>query len=401
MLYSYEHPDWLQRDPVRQLKLPDETAGDWIRFHSHGGAQKDFGVHLLNQIGLSNITNQNGKTFIEVKEQVLMDDGILMWPRENLILCLPDNLPQTQEVIDRISELRKRSFIIGVRFKNIHDQIHVLRMTSVVMLDAEQTEHHDLENAVMSLKRMPFKFFFVNVNSHDAWVIAKRANAQWIHGGYSPDTVPSRGLHPHHETYIQLLSALRKEFPIHEIESLFKRDVIMTSRLFNFLGAPGSGYAHMKINNIRKAIISIGYQPLYRWLSTTWFSFSPTLKQVGQEQSLLRARTCELLGKTDNLSQEEQDNLFLVGLFSNIHLMLGVPMEQALNGNYFPEVVINSIRNPYSQYGSYLCDAVHCEISRASNCHNILNMPFHTGTELTVSMLESLSWVRRLRGSMR
>ena len=80
-----------------------------------------------------------------------------------------------------------------------------------------------------------------------------------------------------------------------------------------------------------QALVLLGIDPIRKW-TTVWCLAGLTAGAATElaTLALLRARTCELLGETSSIADSSE--LFLVGLFSLLDVMLSRTMGEALEG---------------------------------------------------------------------
>ena len=75
---------------------------------------------------------------------------------------------------------------------------------------------------------------------------------------------------------------------------------------------------------------------------------------------MVRGRMTETLGR-EAFSASELDNLFIVGFFSLLDVLLRMPMVQALAQINLPDELIQALVHKEGKYASYLELAIACE----------------------------------------
>ena len=79
---------------------------------------------------------------------------------------------------------------------------------------------------------------------------------------------------------------------------------------------------------MREALVFLGTGPIRKWASVWCLSKMNTVASEITMLSLIRARSCELLGK--GISGLDTEELFIVGLCSVLDTILGCPMAEAI-----------------------------------------------------------------------
>jgi EAL and modified HD-GYP domain-containing signal transduction protein len=160
---------------------------------------------------------------------------------------------------------------------------------------------------------------------------------------------------------MELLNLAKKqaEFPV--IEKSFKLDPALTYRLLRYINSPAIGMRRT-IESISHALILLGHDQIYRWLTLLLFTSRETdpRSQSLLRSALVRARFIESLGH-DKLKRGESDSLFIVGIFSLLDALLNIPMQQALAGLHLPPPVVDALVDHTGPYAPYLNLALACE----------------------------------------
>jgi len=78
------------------------------------------------------------------------------------------------------------------------------------------------------------------------------------------------------------------------------------------------------------------------------------------QAAIIRGRFIELLGQ-GLLHKSEADNLFVVGTFSLLEQLLGIPVDEVFTQVVLPESVVQALRSREGVYGPFLALAEACE----------------------------------------
>ncbi|HEU4631659.1 MAG TPA: HDOD domain-containing protein [Gemmatimonadaceae bacterium] len=143
-----------------------------------------------------------------------------------------------------------------------------------------------------------------------------------------PETPSRRELPIQHVQTFKLLKELRDpDLSESVIEESFRRDVALSYKLLRMVNSAAVG--GRGIWSIGHAVRLLGREALYRWLTQLLLSSAADggVKQEVAYTSLLRGRLCELLAAPTGM-RPASGPLFLVGVFSLLDLMLGVPMPE-------------------------------------------------------------------------
>ena len=194
---------------------------------------------------------------------------------------------------------------------------------------------------------------------------------------------------------LQLMQMVQENADVRHLEKLLKRDAVLSYKLFRYINSASFGI-EVEIQSLRHAVAMLGYTPLFRWLSlllamTNTVSFSPALLQA----AIVRGRLTELLGQ-GLLSRGESEDLFVVGMFSLLGQMLGVPITEVLSQIVLPNAIVQALVSREGKYGPFLLLAEACE--REDGCSaDLADALFVTAKRVNDAHLLALAWAQNIR----
>ena len=159
---------------------------------------------------------------------------------------------------------------------------------------------------------------------------------------------------------MQLMQLVQDNADIRHLEKILNQGATIAEKLLHHMNSARFGLDG-RIESMRQAVAMLGYKPLFRWLSlllaiTSKSGFSPALLQA----AIIRGRFIELLGQ-GLLHKSEADNLFVVGTFSLLDQLLGIPVDEVFRQVVLPEPVALALRSREGVYGPFLGLAEACE----------------------------------------
>jgi EAL and modified HD-GYP domain-containing signal transduction protein len=160
---------------------------------------------------------------------------------------------------------------------------------------------------------------------------------------------------------LELLNQIRQDAENAELVQALKLDPALSFKILRYINSAGSGITN-KISTIEQAIMVLGRQNLYRWLTLLLFTSGTgdDLDWALMENALVRARLAEL-SAGDKLPTKERDELFVTGIFSLLDILLHMPMEQVLAQISLPPVAVEALLHKTGKYAPYLELAIACE----------------------------------------
>jgi EAL and modified HD-GYP domain-containing signal transduction protein len=206
-------------------------------------------------------------------------------------------------------------------------------------------------------------------------------------------------INPSYNTIIGLMKLAQDNAPIGKIDDLLKRDAALSYKLLRYINSAGFGLS-CEIQSFRHAVTMLGYQNLHRWLALLLVTAG---KQTGSAAlvgaAIVRGRLAELLAQ-GLFDAKERDNLFIVGAFSLLHVILCMPLEEVTETITLPEAITDALSARQGPYGPILQLVELLEqlsqpgaASKASDLAMSLGLPLDA---VNRAQLDALAWSESL-----
>lgn len=210
-----------------------------------------------------------------------------------------------------------------------------------------------------------------------------------------PDVVQARTVRPSQATVLQLLNLVRAQSSTMEIEQLLKKDPTLSFNLLRFINSSGFGLS-CEITSFRHAVMILGMKKLFRWaaLLMTTSRAGGTAPAVGQT-AVVRGRLMELLAR-EMLPPEEIDNAFVVGVFSLLDVLLGMPIEKALESVALPQQVNDALLHKKGVYAPFLELVLACESGDEAAFARSAQALHLSNHQVNWAHLQALAWADNL-----
>jgi EAL and modified HD-GYP domain-containing signal transduction protein len=284
-------------------------------------------------LGLDTLTSGR-LAFLNVTRSLLLGQIDTLIPPEGVVLELLETVAVDKAVIEVCRDLRSRGYRLALDdFVAGSEAEALLPHVSFVKVDVLNTPADVVKTLGERLARDGLRLLAEKVESRDTYEHTRSAGYSLFQGYYFCRPVVQSGaaLPAQKLAYLRLLAELSKpDLMTADVEKLVKRDVSLSLRVLRSVNS--AGYAiRTEIRSIGQALVLLGIEPIRKW-TTVWclagLSAGATTELA--TLSLLRARTCELLGESSSIAESAE--LFLVGLFSLLDVMLSRPMSEAVDG---------------------------------------------------------------------
>lgn len=337
--------------------------------------------------------------FINVAESMLESNFLELLQPQRVVLEIVESTQPSAELLNRLKDLRAQGFGIALDdFILTPQTAPMIEFANYIKLDIQQLGMAQIPALSKELRRHPILQVAEKVETKDEFKQCLDIGMDCFQGYYfaHPETLSAKVINPGYTNILQLLNMLRNNAEIRDIENALKRDVALSFKLLRYINSVGFGLS-CEIQSFRHAVTILGYQKLYRWLTLLLVTAGA---ETGSPPALLktavtRGRLVELLGG-HLLDGQDKDNLFIVGMFSLLDVLLDMPMDKILETLILPESVSDALMEHSGIYGPFLELAEACEDPEMSEVPRLCEQLQITPDMLNRSHVQALNWVEEL-----
>ncbi|GLR14556.1 EAL domain-containing protein [Chitinimonas viridis] len=355
-------------------------------------------VNTLSNMGADWLVGSK-LAFVNVATSMLESNFLELLHPQRVVLEIVESVNATPELLARAKELRAQGFGIALDdFTYTPQTAPFLEFANYVKLDIQQLGLENVKSLSKELRKFPVLQVAEKVETKDEFKFCLDVGMDCFQGYYfaHPETLSAKVINPAYANILTLLNMLRNNAEITEIENALKRDVALSFKLLRYINSAGFGLS-CEIHSFRHAVTILGYQKLYRWLTLLLVTAS---SDAGTPPALMktavtRGRLVELLG-SHMLDGTDRDNLFIVGVFSLLDVMLDMPMEKILETLLLPDAVSDALLSRTGIYGPFLELAEACEDPEMADVPRLCEHLQLTPEMLNKAHVSALAWVEEL-----
>lgn len=324
---------------VRAYSLFVQKKNYFLNPNLLGGAQFDGaghvdGLEVIDNMGLETLSN-DAEVFVQVSNISVFSDieNQCDAPHERVVLLLDNTVLPSDMYLDRLKALRKSGYKLAIRkleVSQFEDYREVLQLMDYILLNQRKI---DISKAKIYFQSLfpNIKLCAVGVDSMETFEKLKAAGGYSLYEGEFFRIPGNRSEHevsPLKVNYIQLLNMVNSpEFELTEAADIIGRD---TALVISLLKMVNRMTRNSTITSIRHAAAMLGEKELRKWLITAVAGQLYTDKPNElTRMSLLRAKFAENLAPVFSMAIQSSE-LFLMGLFSVLDVILDMPMKDAL-----------------------------------------------------------------------
>ncbi|WP_061136202.1 EAL and HDOD domain-containing protein [Caballeronia fortuita] len=312
---------------------PDNRA----RIHDDVQATAHVVARTIGEMGVPAVLGPH-PGYVNMSRELLFDDIVHIMQPRRFVLELLENITFDEALFKRCAQLRNAGFRFAlddvVRFDDT--LLAALPTVDIVKIDFLAAHRDELPRLAAAVKRRGKLLVAEKIESHADFMHARQLGFDFFQGYFfaRPQVLTARRASPARGPLLRLMAVLAGERGMGELEAELKRNpdiVVQLMRLAN----SGSQTRGRRVSSLREAIAATGTRQLMRWTQLLLYAdgsglpwrSDPLLQLVGT-----RARFMELAAETLRPADEAfSDAAFMTGIFSLVHVVLGMQPEEILD----------------------------------------------------------------------
>jgi EAL and modified HD-GYP domain-containing signal transduction protein len=376
---------------------PDTALSDMQRLYDET---------LLDNLQRVDITRLLGQrqAFVPVSPATLLHSRIDNWPANGTvwILNLDAHTHINEALFVRLEALKAEGFQYAVIADAVmHPDRHsLLQLASYVLMDVSSEDIPAITSQMAAVSKVASgkQFVAMDVQSLEAFHMCHKLQFSQYMGPFITrrEKLDSPAMGPSRAKVLDLMNRVRTGAEQAELVEQFRHDPALSVRLLRYVNSPGMGLVN-KIGGIEQALMVMGQDKLYRWLTLVLFTGgqAQSLDQAVLENALTRGRMAEqLAGRA--LSAKARDEIFVAGLFSLLDVVMNMPMEQLLKQISLPEEITEAIVHQRGAYAPYLAVAIACENAGQAGMADLAKQIGREIDEINAAHVDALLWAQQL-----
>ncbi|MBL0423336.1 HDOD domain-containing protein [Ramlibacter sp. AW1] len=172
---------------------------------------------------------------------------------------------------------------------------------------------------------------------------AQALGARWFAGDWfmAAPVAQRTTIRPSHALLLELISMVKREAELAEIETVLRRDPLLALRLLRLINHCGYGLP-VKITSFAHAVMLLGLRKLLRWCCMLMATDKGDVPPATGYTAVVRGRFMEVLAQ-HLLGEAEGDSACIAGMFSLLDAMTGLPFDRLLNNLALPQDVVAAL----------------------------------------------------------
>lgn len=280
-------------------------------------------------IGLNTILARNKKILLSYTREQIHKQIPYAFPSQSSAILVSSDLQHDPSLLPALEQMAADGHTIALEWNAaVTPASACMEMASVVCLSSPGlgAELGSLPGDKTVIAR--------NVTSRDELEGLQRLGVTLFQGRFfkTAEIIPGKKLSSHQNSRLQILRVIEDESPdLDLLARTIQADVSLSYRLLTYLNSPTFGFMR-KIDSIRQAITLLGWINVRNWLRAVLLA-DMAQGEVQTELlhlSLWRGKFLEQTVAGHDYWNFKPDEMFLLGMFSLLDAILGIPMADAL-----------------------------------------------------------------------
>ena len=339
----------------------------------------------------------NKIAFIAISPASLASEWLKMLPSFHMVLAInSEQITSLDTTLSLCQQYIAEGFSIAIDNPTFSDQqTPLIALAKYIRFDTDQLSAIELSKRVIATLQLTKSTLIAkHVESDDEYAACHAMSFHAFQGYFFTQQNPNlaKRIDNNRAHVIELLNMVIKQAEIPALEAVLRRDAVLSYKLLNYINSAANGLSR-KLESISQALILLGYNQFYRWLTLLMFS-SGELDARGQallQNALIRGRLTELLGE-DALPPHEKDSLFIVGIFSLLDALLNIPIEQAIAQLNLNEALTQALVGDTGPYAPYLRLAIACEKDDQTQISHLASVVQLDVNTVNIMHVKTLIW---------
>lgn len=367
---------------------------------SFDGAAEVQGLDVIESMGIETVSSDK-EVFVEINNISIFTDisGQCNAPHERIVLLLDRRITPDKMYVDRLKELKSEGFKLAIRklaVQQFEEYKEILLLMDYVLLDHKKID--------IKIAKVYFSKVYPNVK-----LCAGNIQTQEIYdglvaeGGYElyegefyrvPVNKGETEVTPLKVNYIELLNTVNAvDFDLTKAADIIGHDTALVISLLKMVNRMA---VNSEITSIRHAAAMLGQRELKKWINTAVTNqlYADKPNEITR-LSLLRAKFAENLAGVFEMAGQGSE-LFLMGLFSVLDLILSKPMEEALKMVKVSKEIEEALVEGKGKLAPVLEFVTQYEIASWQEVSRLMMLGDIKTSDVYQAYVQSLKWYRDL-----
>jgi EAL and modified HD-GYP domain-containing signal transduction protein len=379
-------------------------VGESGAMNSATSAEEDVSISVASSacMGLQQIVDRGRKVMVTFSEKSILGHLPYALPPELIMVQVSREVLDKPSMPEALLRLKSDGYSLAVHgFDQTAGFNDLYSLADVISLDVSGMTRTVLADAVSRASYFSCGLLAMQVQDGAQLLMCRDLGFSLFHGAFFklPDTVEVHKLTSNEVARFNLLHMLEQEDPdFDKLAESFQSDVSVSFRLLTYLNSAAFGL-RQKIKSINHAIALLGWRKMKTWLRVVLLN---DMSQKAEAPELMmvavqRGKFLECIAKDHDFWGFDPELLHLLGIFSLLDAMLGMPMTEIVT--YLPldtKLRAALCREPNNEYLPLLQLAQYYEDARWEEGRVMTQKLNLNSTKVQAAFQTSVDWANEM-----
>jgi len=290
-------------------------------------------VNAMLDFGMNKLVSDK-RAFINFTEQNLLSRAPKLLPSENVVVEILETVQPTPEILQVVQELKEAGYKIALDdFVLMPGYEPLINMADIIKVDFRITTDPEERKKLREILPQHVRLLAEKIETEEEFQQALDFGYVLFQGYFfcKPTVLHQKRLTSNALSKMRLLREInRQNVDFSAITGVISSDTNLVHKLLTYINSAGVGLNN-HVSNLKQATVLLGAGGVRRWVTLVSLqTFSEDKPPELFTLSLLRAKFCELIAGELKRPGLTPDTGFLLGMFSLLDVLLGLPMDDVL-----------------------------------------------------------------------
>ncbi|GAB6169443.1 EAL domain-containing protein [Clostridium carnis] len=289
-------------------------------------------IENISSFGLDELTN-NKIALVNFSEEVINSNIATLLPKEKVVIEVLEDVKPTKEILENLKILKRKGYRIALDdVVNLEQTLEFIDVIDIIKVDFMLSTKNQRKELSDFIVKTNIKLLAEKIETDEDLHEAIELGFEYFQGYYysKPSVLFGKDVVIKNSSIFSILVELLKDdFDMDIVENIIKSDVALMYKFLRFINSSYFNFLQ-EISSIKQAIMLIGRGELKKWISILSIVEMASYKNAEYaNNTVIRAKFCEVM--LEEISSEEKSMAFMVGLFSDLHLMIEKDMRSIVD----------------------------------------------------------------------
>lgn len=359
-------------------------------------------VSTSSYMGLGRLLSKGKCLMVDFNQQSILKTIPHALPQSNSAIRVSERMPLDKGVLDALGALKEEGYRIAVsRFSGDRTLARLYDMADILCLKTGGKNRISLSEMVETASQYPADIMGEQVRERDHYIRCKELGFSLFQGAFfkTPEKISVRKISSNQASRFKLMKIIEADKPDFDaLAEAIQSDVTISLRLLTYLNSAAFGLVR-KISSIQQAITMLGWDNIKKWLRVVVLSDVSSYNYAGELVliSSQRGKFLEKIVMDHDFWGFNPDSLFLLGIFSLLDALLGIPMEKVVQHLPLEERLRTALlREANCEYGPFLELAEMMEDGEWDRAERMIQQLSMDKDKVKIAFHEAVEWANEL-----